>query len=58
MTKNQEKLKGTFYRKARKSVFKKGGEVLMWDKRRENPGMHQTFYSLWMGPYKMEEISG
>jgi hypothetical protein len=29
----------------------------MWDKRREKPGMHQKFDSLWLGPYKIEEIS-
>jgi hypothetical protein len=30
----------------------------MWDKRREKPGMHQKFDSLWLGPYKIEEKSG
>jgi hypothetical protein len=58
MEKNQEKIKGTFDRKARKRDFKKGDQVLMWDKRREKPGMHQKFDSLWLGPYKIEEISG
>jgi hypothetical protein len=57
MTKNQEKVKGTFDRKARQRDFKKGDQVLMWDKRREKPGMHKKFDSLWLGPYKIEEIS-
>jgi len=30
----------------------------MWDKRREKPGMHQKFDSLWLGPYYIEEIFG
>jgi hypothetical protein len=58
MEKNQEKVKGTFDRRERKRDFKKGDQVLMWDKRREKPGMHQKFDSLWLGPYKIEEISG
>jgi hypothetical protein len=58
MEKNQEKVKGNFDRRARKRYFKKGEYVLMWDKRREKPGMHQKFDSLWLGPYKIEEISG
>ena len=57
MEKNQEKVKGTFDRKARQRDFKEGDQVLMWDKRREKPRMHQKFDSLWLGPYKIEEIS-
>jgi hypothetical protein len=30
----------------------------MWDKRREKPGMHQKFDSLWLGPYQIKERSG
>jgi hypothetical protein len=56
MEKNQEKVKGTFDRKVRQRNFKKGDQVLMWDKRREKPGMHQKFDSIWLGPYKIEEI--
>jgi hypothetical protein len=58
MEKNQEKVKGTFDRKERKRDFNKVEQVLMWDKRREKPGMHHKFDSLWLGPYKIEEISG
>jgi hypothetical protein len=57
MEKNQEKVKGTFDRRERKIDFKKGDHVLMWDKRREKPGMHQKFDSLWLRPFKIEEIS-
>jgi hypothetical protein len=56
MTKNQEKIKGTFDRKARKIDFRKGDQVLMWDKRREKTRTHQKFDSLWLGPYNIEEI--
>jgi hypothetical protein len=58
MTNNQERVKGNFDHKARQRYFKKGDHVLMWDKRREKLGMHQNFDSLWLGPYKIEEIFG
>jgi len=58
MVKNQRKIKGTFDRKARQRDFKKGSLVLMWDKRREKPRMHQKFDSLWLGPYKIKENFG
>jgi hypothetical protein len=54
MEKNQERVKGTFDQKARQRDFKVGDQVLMWDKRREKPGMHQNFDSSWLGPYKIE----
>jgi len=57
MEKNQEKVKCNFDCRERKRDFNKGDQVLMWDKRREKPGMHQTFDSLWLGPYKIEEVS-
>jgi hypothetical protein len=56
MEKNQEKVKGTLDRNSRKSDFNKWDLVLLWDKRREKLGMHQKFDSLWLGPYKIEEI--
>jgi hypothetical protein len=58
MEKNEEKIKGMFDLKARQRDFKKGDQVLMWDKRREKPGMYQNFDSLWLGPYKIEDIFG
>jgi hypothetical protein len=57
MRRNQEKVKGTFNRKERQRDFKKGDQVLLWDKIREKPGMHQKFDSVWLGPYKIEEVS-
>jgi hypothetical protein len=56
MENNQKKKNGTFDHKARQRDFNKGDQDLMWDKRREKPGMHQNFDSLWLGPYKVEEI--
>ena len=50
-------MKGTFDQKARKRHFKEGGQVLLWDKRREKLGMHQKFDRLWLGPYRIEEVS-
>jgi hypothetical protein len=57
MERNQDKVKGNFDRKARKRDFKEGDQVLLWNKRREKLGMHQKFYSLCLGPYKIEEVS-
>jgi hypothetical protein len=30
----------------------------MWDKRKEKPGMHKKFDSLWIGPYRIESEVG
>jgi hypothetical protein len=57
MEKNQDKVKETFDRKSMPRDFRKGDLVLMWEKIRKKPGMHQEFYSLWLGPYTIEEIS-
>jgi hypothetical protein len=58
MTQNQEKVKGTFDHKARDRIFKEGDLVLLWDKRKEKPGMHKKFDSLWTGPYKIVGEAG
>jgi hypothetical protein len=58
MESNQEKVKGNFDRNARKREFKEGDQVILWDKKREKPGMHQKFGSLWLRPYKIEEVFG
>jgi hypothetical protein len=58
MTRNQEKIKNTFDHKAKERNFTKGDLVLMWDKRREKPGMHKKFDSLWGGPYKIMSCAG
>jgi hypothetical protein len=58
MEMNQDKVKGTFDRKVRQRDFMEEDQVLLRDKRREKPGMHQKFDSLWLGPYKIEEVFG
>jgi len=55
MVKNQDKFKGSFNCKAIPREFKQGDLVLMWDKRREKPGMHHNFGSLLLGPFKIAE---
>jgi hypothetical protein len=30
----------------------------MWDKRKENPCMHKTFDSIFLGPYRIERKTG
>ena len=50
MGKNQEKIKNTFDHKAKGKIFTEGDLVLLWDKRKEKPGMHKKFDSLWGGP--------
>jgi hypothetical protein len=32
--------------------------VLLWDKRKENPGSHDKFDSLWAGPYIIQDVAG
>ena len=32
--------------------------MLLWDKRREKPGKHGKFDSLWMGPYIIHDVAG
>ena len=48
---NQDKIKRTFDKSARPRSFQIGDTVLLWDKRREKPGKHEKFDSLWLGPY-------
>jgi len=54
MARNQEKIKGMFDHKARERNFEDGDLVLVWDKRKEKPGMHKKFNRLWIGPYRIE----
>ena len=44
--KHQESMKGTFDKLARPRAFQIGDTILLWDKRRENPGKHEKFDSL------------
>jgi hypothetical protein len=58
LVQSQERVKGTFDRKAHPRELKKGDLVLMWNKRDEKPGKHGKFDSLWLGPYRIEDIVG
>jgi len=58
MAKGQEKVKNTFDHKAKERDFKEGDLVLLWDKRREKPGMHKNLDGLWTGPYKIKSQTG
>ena len=55
---NQEKVKRAFDKTTRKRVFSIGDTVLLWDKRREKPGKHGKFDSLWLGPFIIRDEAG
>jgi transposase InsO family protein len=55
---NQEKVKKTFDKSSKQRVFQKGDTVLLWDKRKEKPGKHGKFDSLWTGPYIIHDVVG
>ena len=56
--KNQEKVKKTFDKSSRQRVFQEGDTILLWDKRREKPGNHGKFDSLWTSPYIIQGTAG
>jgi hypothetical protein len=56
--KNQDKVKRTFDKSSWQRVFQEGDTVLLWDKRRENPGNHGKFDNLWTGPYIIQSSAG
>jgi hypothetical protein len=58
MARNQEKIKNTFDHKTKERDFAEGDLVLLWDKRREKPGMHKKLDGLWIGPYKIMSPAG
>jgi hypothetical protein len=58
MGRNQEKIKNTFDHKEKERDFTEGDLVLLWDKRRENLGMHKKLYGLWTSPYKIMSHAG
>jgi hypothetical protein len=58
MVRNQDKVKNTFDHKAKGRSFVEGDLVLLWDKRKEKPGMHKKFDSQWGGPYKIRSCAG
>ena len=55
---NQEKVKRAFDKTTRQRVFSIGDIVLLWDKRREKPGKHGKFDSLWLGPFVIRDVAG
>ena len=46
-TKSQEKIKGTFDKKAHPKIFQTSDLVLMLNKRKEKQGKHSKFNKLW-----------
>jgi hypothetical protein len=56
--KNQGKVKRAFDKSSRPRTFQKGDIVLLWDKRKEKPGKHGKFDSLWIGPYIIHDMVG
>ena len=54
---NQDKIKRTFDKSSRPRPFRIGDMVLLWDKRRENPGKHKKFDSLWLVPYIIYDVA-
>lgn len=55
---NQEKLKRSFDKSTKPRPFKIGDTVLLWDKRRQKPGKHGKFDSLWTGPFIIYDFFG
>ena len=55
---NSDKVNRTFDRSTRLGSFQVGDTVLHWDKRREKPGKHEKFDSLWLGSYIIDEVAG
>jgi hypothetical protein len=53
MARNQEKIKNTFDHKEKDRDFTEGDLVLLWDKRRDKPGMHKKLDGLWASPYNI-----
>ena len=54
--KSQKKIKRAFDKSSRQRDFQVRVTVLLWDKRREKPGKHGKFDSLWTGPYLIHNI--
>ena len=55
---NQEKIKRAFDKSTKQRGFKIGDTVLLWDKRKDKPGMHGKLDSLWMGPFIIRDMAG
>lgn len=46
-------MKTVFDKHTRTRTFKPGDLVLLWDKRREESGMHKKWDNIWIGPFKI-----
>jgi hypothetical protein len=57
MARNQEKIKGMFDHKARQSFQRRRPSTIVGQKK-EKPGMHKKFDSLWTGPYRIVSEAG
>jgi hypothetical protein len=55
---SQGKINNTFHHKEKDRDFTEVDLVLLWDKRREKPGMHKKLDGLWIGPYKIISPTG
>jgi hypothetical protein len=51
-------INNTFDHKEKDRDFTEVDLVLLWDKRREKPGMHKKSDGLWTGPYKIISPAG
>ena len=55
---SEGKINNTFDHKEKERDFTEVDLVLLWDKRREKPGMHKKLDGLWTGPYKIMGQAG
>jgi hypothetical protein len=53
----QHKIKQTFDKKVKKEDFQLGDLVLKWDSQRQDKGKHGKFEALWIGSFKISEVS-
>jgi hypothetical protein len=54
---HQLKVKQAFDRKVRRKEFEIEDSVLKWDAPKQDKGKHNKFDALWIGPFKISEVS-
>jgi hypothetical protein len=54
---HQQKVKQAFDRKVRRKEFEIEDSVLKWDAPKQDKGKHNNFDALWIGPFKISEVS-
>ena len=54
----QDKVKEKFDKRTRQRQLQIGDLILLWDKRREDPGKHGKFDNLWLGSYQITDVAG